>query len=156
MYRSIFYNKREDTTRLCCVVCVVCVSESARQVAAVYKVLHGESDYCEIDTRVRKIKNEKENLAVFTFPRKTHTLFFLHLCVERLTCIKTKLQHTHTHTLTPMGGRCQMDTGQGQVVMLGDFSFLLHCEPSSLFPPFNLSLCCHAAVSTTTTTHIHI
>lgn len=53
--------------------------------------------------------------------------------------------HTHTHTLTPMGGRCQMDTGQGQVVMLGDFSFLLHCEPSSLFPPFNLSLCCHAA-----------
>lgn len=85
-------------TRRTCVVCVVCVSESARQVAAVYKVLHGESDYCEIDTRVRKIKNEKENLAVFTFPRKTHTLFFLHLCVERLTCIKTKLQHTHIDT----------------------------------------------------------
>lgn len=85
-------------TRRACVVCVVCVSESARQVAAVYKVLHGESDYCEIDARVRKIKNEKENLAVFTFPRKTHTLFFLHLCVERLTCIKTKLQHTHIDT----------------------------------------------------------
>lgn len=82
VYRSIFYNKREDTTRLCCVVCVVCVSESARQVAAVYKVLHGESDYCEIDTRVRKIKNEKENLAVFTFHRKTHTLSFC-TCVWR-------------------------------------------------------------------------
>lgn len=69
-------------TRRACVVCVVCVSESARQVAAVYKVLHGESDYCEIDTRVRKIKNEKENLAVFTFHRKTHTLSFC-TCVWR-------------------------------------------------------------------------
>ncbi len=108
------------------------------------EVLHSKSYYLETDTAIKCRKSSC--LQADTF-QKTHSLSFSvnRLILTRMYTDKALLNiHAHTHTQTHVDthGRALSDGHWPRaVVMLCDFSFLLHCELSfPSFPPQFLSL----------------